>query len=143
MRRKGTSFWCKNCSCLKDWEVFALVHNIQYVSFYRPASLFRISPRCPKTYILCLLQTCTFRVDYTLENIPGREFGSVFVGASSENVAVKVVSEGWAKVMSQTSKFDQSLHDMSPFSDNQYHISRGSRKNVLILKRRWQGKDIK
>ena len=45
-----------------------------------------------------VLQTCTFRVDYTLENIPGREFGSVFVGPSSENVALKVVSEGWAKV---------------------------------------------
>lgn len=44
------------------------------------------------------LQTCTFRVDYTLENIPGREFGSVFVGASSENVALRVVADGWAKV---------------------------------------------
>ncbi len=45
------------------------------------------------------MQACTFRVDYTLENIPGREFGSVFVGEKSENVALKVVSEGWAKVL--------------------------------------------
>lgn len=44
------------------------------------------------------LQTCTFRIDYTLENIPGREFGSVFVGTASENLALRVVSEGWAKV---------------------------------------------
>lgn len=43
-------------------------------------------------------QTCTFRVDYTLENIPGREFGSVFIGPSNANVALSVVSEGWAKV---------------------------------------------
>ena len=44
------------------------------------------------------MQTCTFRVDYTLENVPGREFGSVFIGPQSENVAVRVVAEGWAKV---------------------------------------------
>ena len=43
------------------------------------------------------MQACTFKVDYILENIPGREFGSVFIG-SSENVALTVVSKGWAKV---------------------------------------------
>ena len=37
----------------------------------------------------------TFRVDYTVPTI-GREFGSVFLG--EKNVALLVVSEGWAKV---------------------------------------------
>ena len=46
---------------------------------------------------LCL-QACTFKVDYTLENIPGREFGSVFIGTPPENVALTVVKQGWAKV---------------------------------------------
>lgn len=41
------------------------------------------------------LQEVTFRVDYTVPSI-GREFGSVFLG--NENVAMQVVSEGWAKV---------------------------------------------
>lgn len=40
----------------------------------------------------------TFRVDYTVPSI-GREFGSVFLG--NENVAMRVVSEGWAKVREQ------------------------------------------
>jgi endonuclease YncB( thermonuclease family) len=38
----------------------------------------------------------TFKVDYVLENVPGRVFGSVFVG--TENIALTVVSNGWAKV---------------------------------------------
>ena len=37
-------------------------------------------------------------MDYTLENIPGREFGSVFLTEKSENVAVAVVAAGWSKV---------------------------------------------
>lgn len=44
------------------------------------------------------LQPCTFRVEYTLDNIPGREFGSIFIGAQNENVAASVVAAGWAKV---------------------------------------------
>lgn len=36
-------------------------------------------------------------MDYTVPSI-GREFGSVFIG--DKNVALLVVSEGWAKVMS-------------------------------------------
>ena len=35
-------------------------------------------------------------MDYTVPSI-GREFGSVFIG--DKNVALLVVSEGWAKVM--------------------------------------------
>ena len=45
-----------------------------------------------------LLQPCTFKVDYTLENVPGREFGSVFLTDKNENLAVAVVSSGWSKV---------------------------------------------
>ena len=41
-------------------------------------------------------QPCTFRVDYTLEAVPGREFGSIFCG--SDNLARSVVAAGWAKV---------------------------------------------
>ena len=44
------------------------------------------------------MQPCTFRVEYTLDNIPGREFGSVFIGPQNENVGTSVVAAGWAKV---------------------------------------------
>lgn len=44
------------------------------------------------------LQACIFKVDYVLENIPGREFGSVFLSATNENLALLVVSNGWSKV---------------------------------------------
>ncbi|GMN62202.1 hypothetical protein TIFTF001_031286 [Ficus carica] len=47
---------------------------------------------------LCIGKEVTFRVDYTVPSI-GREFGSVFLG--NENVAMQVVSEGWAKVREQ------------------------------------------
>ncbi|KAK9813035.1 hypothetical protein WJX72_007851 [[Myrmecia] bisecta] len=43
-------------------------------------------------------QPCVFRVDYTLENIPGREFGSVFIGEANENLAMSVVAAGWSKI---------------------------------------------
>eukprot|EP01026_Neomeris_dumetosa_P038945 TRINITY_DN3183_c0_g1_i8.p1 TRINITY_DN3183_c0_g1~~TRINITY_DN3183_c0_g1_i8.p1 ORF type:complete len:856 (+),score=173.66 TRINITY_DN3183_c0_g1_i8:56-2623(+) len=39
---------------------------------------------------------CVFKIDYTLENIPGREFGTVFV--DQENLALSVVQNGFAKV---------------------------------------------
>jgi hypothetical protein len=41
------------------------------------------------------LQACVFKVDYVVEQIT-RDFGSVFIG--QENVALTVVSNGWAKV---------------------------------------------
>lgn len=43
-------------------------------------------------------QPCVFRVDYTLDAVAGREFGSVFVGEAKDNLAVAVVEAGWAKV---------------------------------------------
>lgn len=45
----------------------------------------------------CLLQSVVFRVDYVVEQLGNREFGSVFLN-EKENVAMAVVSNGWAKV---------------------------------------------
>lgn len=53
---------------------------------------------CPRLNLTRCLQACTFKVDYTLENIPGREFGSVFLTDKNENLALAVVSSGWSKV---------------------------------------------
>ena len=42
-----------------------------------------------------------FRIDYVVEAIGNKEFGSVFVqaaGGQSENVALSIVQNGWAKV---------------------------------------------
>ena len=38
-----------------------------------------------------------FRVDYALEQAGGKEFGTVFIN-EKENVAVKLLAAGWAKV---------------------------------------------
>ncbi|KAL5724528.1 Translin-1 [Ranunculus cassubicifolius] len=57
---------------------------------------------------LCIGKEVTFRVDYTVPAI-GREFGSVFLG--DKNVALLVVSEGWAKVREQ----GQQKAEVSPF----------------------------
>ncbi|KAL6003572.1 Translin-1 [Asimina triloba] len=56
----------------------------------------------------CIGKEVTFKVDYTVPSI-GREFGSVFLG--DENVAMLVVSEGWAKVREQ----GQQKGEVSPF----------------------------
>lgn len=57
---------------------------------------------------LCIGKEVTFRVDYTVSSI-GREFGSVFL--EDKNVALLVVSEGWAKVRDQ----GQQKGEASPF----------------------------
>ncbi|XP_010250439.1 PREDICTED: staphylococcal nuclease domain-containing protein 1 [Nelumbo nucifera] len=57
---------------------------------------------------LCIGKEVTFKVDYTVPSI-GREFGSVFLG--DKNVALLVVSEGWAKVREQ----GQQKGEVSPF----------------------------
>ncbi|KAL5564736.1 hypothetical protein UlMin_027900 [Ulmus minor] len=57
---------------------------------------------------LCIGKEVTFRVDYAVPSI-GREFGSVFLG--DKNVAMLVVSEGWAKVREQ----GQQKGEASPF----------------------------
>lgn len=38
-----------------------------------------------------------FKIDYVVEQLGNREFGSVFLN-EKENVALAVVSNGWAKV---------------------------------------------
>ncbi|PKI71224.1 hypothetical protein CRG98_008399 [Punica granatum] len=58
--------------------------------------------------IIAPRQEVTFKVDYTVPSI-GREFGSVFLG--DKNVAMLVVSEGWAKVREQ----GQQKGEASPF----------------------------
>lgn len=54
---------------------------------------------------LCIGKEVTFRVEYTVSSI-NRDFGSVFLG--DKNVAVLVVSEGWAKVKEQNQKAEAS-----------------------------------
>lgn len=44
----------------------------------------------------CIGKECVFKVDYVVEQIGNREFGSLFIG--QENIALAVVSNGWAKV---------------------------------------------
>ncbi|XP_050376067.1 ribonuclease TUDOR 1 [Argentina anserina] len=63
---------------------------------------------------LCIGKEVTFKVDYTVSSI-GRDFGSVFLG--DKNVAVLVVSQGWAKVREQPSqpKQGQTKIEASPF----------------------------
>jgi staphylococcal nuclease domain-containing protein 1 len=51
-----------------------------------------------------------FRVDYALEQAGGKEFGSVFVN-DKENVALALVTAGWAKVRAPSDK-------QSPFYDH-------------------------
>ncbi|KAK3183294.1 hypothetical protein Dsin_030580 [Dipteronia sinensis] len=57
---------------------------------------------------LCIGKEITFRVDYTVASI-NREFGTVILG--DKNVAMLVVSDGWAKVKEQT----QQKGEASPY----------------------------
>jgi staphylococcal nuclease domain-containing protein 1 len=47
-------------------------------------------------YTCFALQTVVFKVDYVVEQIGSKEFGSVFLG--QENIALTVVAAGYAKV---------------------------------------------
>ncbi|XP_050363710.1 ribonuclease TUDOR 1-like [Argentina anserina] len=47
---------------------------------------------------LCLGEEVVFKVDYVVKKSIGREFGSVVLANSNDNVARFVVSQGWAKV---------------------------------------------
>ncbi|XP_073098920.1 ribonuclease TUDOR 1 isoform X2 [Elaeis guineensis] len=64
---------------------------------------------------LCIGKEVTFRVDYTVPSI-GREFGTVFLG--DKNIALLVVSEGWAKVREQ----GQQKGETSPFLAELLHL---------------------
>ena len=56
-----------------------------------------LQPTYTLTHPRLALQQCVFKVDYVVEQIGNREFGSVFLD-QQENVALAVVSGGWAKV---------------------------------------------
>ena len=43
-----------------------------------------------------------------MENIPGREFGSVFLTDKNDNLALAVVSSGWSKVGEHSTIQDES-----------------------------------
>ncbi|XWS60167.1 hypothetical protein CRYUN_Cryun07bG0012100 [Craigia yunnanensis] len=58
---------------------------------------------------LCVGKEITFRVEYAVPSI-GREFGSVYLGGD-KNVAMLIVSAGWAKVREQ----GQQKEEASPF----------------------------
>ncbi|KAK9797436.1 hypothetical protein WJX73_004092 [Symbiochloris irregularis] len=76
---------------------------------------------------LCIGQACTFKVDYTVDSIAGREFGSVFIGSnSSENVAVTVAAKGWAKVRTQGGS-------QSPYYDQLVNASKVAEGSSLGL----------
>lgn len=58
------------------------------------------TPCCVASHMPCpalCLQPCVFKVDYVVEQLQGREFGSVFLN-QTENVALTVAAAGWAKV---------------------------------------------
>ncbi|XP_010491343.1 PREDICTED: staphylococcal nuclease domain-containing protein 1 [Camelina sativa] len=59
---------------------------------------------------LCIGKEVAFKVDYKVEAIAGREFGSVFLG--NENLAKLVVKNGWAKVRQQG---QQNQDKVSPY----------------------------
>ncbi|KAG2279437.1 hypothetical protein Bca52824_050657 [Brassica carinata] len=59
---------------------------------------------------LCIGKEVAFKVDYKVEAIAGREFGSVFLG--NQNLAKVVVQNGWAKVREQG---QQSQGKVSPY----------------------------
>ena len=45
---------------------------------------------------LVIGKACTFRIDYKLEALGGKEFGTLFV--DNQNISVSVVTAGWARV---------------------------------------------
>uniref|UniRef100_A0A1J3DI37 Ribonuclease n=1 Tax=Noccaea caerulescens TaxID=107243 RepID=A0A1J3DI37_NOCCA len=59
---------------------------------------------------LCIGKEVTFKVDYKVEAIAGREFGSVYLG--NENLAKLVVQNGWAKVREPS---QQNQEKVSPY----------------------------
>lgn len=65
-------------------------------------------------------------MDYTLANVPGMEFGSVFITDTKENLAASAVAAGWAKV---------SPLDSSPGCRVIQRVSAGTRTT------RWHAKD--
>jgi hypothetical protein len=76
----------------------------------RPTPLARPSPprpQPPPPLPAAPPQTVTFRIDYVVEAIGNKEFGSVFLaadGGKQENVALSIVQNGWAKARGRGGK---------------------------------------
>ncbi|KAF9671798.1 hypothetical protein SADUNF_Sadunf12G0086100 [Salix dunnii] len=73
---------------------------------------------------LCIGKEVTFKVDYSIPSIR-RDFGSVFLG--DKNVALLVVSEGWAKVREQVQQKDE----VSPFLDDLLRLEEQAKQEGL------------
>ncbi|KAG5223298.1 nuclease domain-containing protein [Salix suchowensis] len=73
---------------------------------------------------LCIGKEVTFKVDYSVSSIR-RDFGSVFLG--DKNVALLVVSEGWAKVREQVQQKDE----VSPFLDDLLRLEEQAKQEGL------------
>ncbi|GLT39904.1 hypothetical protein SLA2020_140700 [Shorea laevis] len=73
---------------------------------------------------LCIGQEVTFRVEYAVPSI-GRDFGSVFLG--DKNVAMEIVSKGWAKVKEQ----GQQKGEASPFLAELIRLQDQAREQCL------------
>ena len=92
----------------------------------RPETSLKLSVLCARTAhsgrrlssCLARAQPCTFRVDYKLDSVPGREFGSVFL-ASNENLALSAVAAGWAKARASQA----SLEQQSPYPTCRAHAT--------------------
>lgn len=66
-------------------------------------------------FVACV-QACVFKVDYTVEQLQGREFGSVFLN-QSDNVALAVATAGWAKVRTLTGADANNAKKQSPYME--------------------------
>ncbi|KAJ6748290.1 RIBONUCLEASE [Salix purpurea] len=73
---------------------------------------------------LCIGKEVTFKVDYSVSSIR-RDFGSVFLG--DKNVALLVVSEGWAKVREHVQQKDE----VSPFLDDLLRLEEQAKQEGL------------
>ncbi|KHG06599.1 Snd1 [Gossypium arboreum] len=73
---------------------------------------------------LCIGKEVIFRVEYSVPSI-AREFGSVYLG--DKNVAMLVVSEGWAKVRGQ----GQQKGEVSPYVAELLHLEEQAKQQGL------------
>ncbi|GFR42157.1 hypothetical protein Agub_g3009 [Astrephomene gubernaculifera] len=72
----------------------------------------------------CIGQPCVFRVDYVVEAIGNREFGSLFLN-QQDNVAVDVVAQGWAKVRQVGKEQSPYLEDLKRAEEAAQAAGRG------------------
>lgn len=71
---------------------------------------------------LSIGKPCTFRVDYKVEQLGGREFGTVYIG--DQNVGVLCVEAGWAKINERDA-------ERNPFHEQLVQSEEQARKQKL------------